>query len=108
MVINQLVPEISSCEFQKFTKDGFVVLDFFAEWCMGSIMVEPVINELSIKLREKVKFAKINLEEFKDLADKFEVNSTPTFVFLKDGEFLGSLSGSVYSEELLEKIKSFL
>ena len=51
---NDKVPELTNGEFENFIKEGVVLVDFFAEWCMPCVMMGPVIDELSEKFKGKV------------------------------------------------------
>lgn len=101
---NDKVPELSGNEFEDFTKSGLVLVDFFADWCMPCVMMSPILDELSEKLKGKVKIGKVNVEENSSLAEKFEVRSIPNMVLLQDGKELTRFVGSVSSEELEEKL----
>ena len=80
MTTNDKVPELTSNEFESFIKEGIVLIDFFAEWCMPCLMMAPVIDELSEKFKGKIKFGKINVGENQQLAQKFNVSSIPNFI----------------------------
>ena len=108
MVNNDKVPELSKNEFDDFVKDGIVMIDFSAEWCMPCLMMAPVIDEMSEKFRGKIKFGKINIDENQMLAQKFEVSSIPNFILFKDGKKIGQFVGGMSSEEFEERLKGFV
>jgi len=110
MTDNDKVPELSSAtEFDDFTKEGVVLIDFFAEWCMPCMMMSPIIDDLSEKLSGKVKFAKVNVGEGgQDLAQKFNVSSIPNFTVFKDGKVVEQFVGSMTEEDLEQKLNSLL
>jgi thioredoxin 1 len=108
MTGNDKVPELTKNEFKEFTKEGLVLIDFFAEWCMPCLMMTPVIDELSEKFKGKIKFGKVNVEEGQELAQKFNVTSIPNLVLLKDGEVIEQFIGSIPSEELEKVLKTFV
>ena len=107
MTNNDKVPELTNKEFEEFNK-GLVLIDFFAEWCMPCLTMSPIIDELSEKFKGKIKFGKINVGENQELSQKFNVESIPNFVLLKDGEILEQFVGSMSSEEFEEKLEKFL
>ena len=56
-----------------------VLVDFWAEWCGPCRMMAPVVEELEKEMGNEVKFAKINIDECPELAEKYNVMSIPTF-----------------------------
>ena len=99
------VPELTNGEFEDFIKKGIVLIDFFAEWCMPCVMMGPVIDDLSEKLKGKVKFGKVNYEDNQKIAQKFDVSSFPTFIVFKDGKEVERLIGAMAEDEFEEKLK---
>ena len=108
MTDNDKVPELTNGEFENFIKEGLVLVDFFAEWCMPCLMMAPVIDELSEKFKGKINFGKVNVEDNQELAKKFEISSIPNLVLFKDGEVIDHFVGSVSSGELEEKLGKFV
>ena len=49
------VSEVSGVEFDKFIKNGLVLVDFFADWCVPCVMMTPIIDEMSKKFKGKIK-----------------------------------------------------
>ncbi len=108
MINNDVVPELTNGEFEKFVKEGVVFIDFFAEWCMPCTMMSPIIEDLSEEFRGKVKFGKVDVDENQKVAQKFGVTSIPTFVLLKGSEILERYSGTMSQNELEEIIEKHL
>jgi thioredoxin 1 len=103
-----MVDEINSIEeFDSISKSDVVVVDFFAEWCMPCIMMAPVIDEVAAKLK-KVKFTKVNVDDYQDIAQKFGVMSIPTMVVLKKGKEVNRWVGASSAEALEENVKKSL
>ena len=105
---NDNVPELTGKEFDNFTKEGLVLIDFFAEWCMPCVMMSPVIEDLSEKFKGKIKFGKVDVSESGNIAQKFGVSSIPNFTVLKDGKVIDQFIGAVGEEELEKKLNGFL
>lgn len=99
--------ELTKSSFENFKKKGVVLVDFFAEWCMPCLMLAPVIEELSDKVK-KVKFGKVNIDESQDVAEQFSVMSIPTLVVFKDGKEVDRFVGALPADVLEEKIKKHL
>ncbi len=108
MTCNDKIPELTNGEFDKFIKDGVVLVDFFAEWCMPCVMMAPVLEDLCDELKGKIKIGKVNIEDNSELASKFNVSSIPNFVLFKDGKIVEQIIGSMTQEELGEVIKGYV
>ncbi len=83
---------------------GLVVIDLYADWCGPCKMLAPVIEELAEEYSD-VKFCKINVDNDRDLAMTFKVQSIPTVAFVKDNTFLDLSVGYVPKEKLASMIE---
>jgi len=80
-----------------------VVADFWAEWCGPCRMIAPVLKELARDYKDRLKVAKINVDEQPDLASRYGIQSIPTLLFFKGGEMVRQQIGAV-PRAVLEKI----
>lgn len=85
-----------------------IVLDVYATWCGPCQQMAPIIEELEKELGSKYKFAKLNVDEAREISIKYGVTSVPTFVFIKDGTVVGKETGYMSKEVLKEKIEAAL
>lgn len=102
------VKELTKNEFEDFIKEGVVLVDFWAGWCMPCLMMEPVIEGLSKTFKGKVKFAKVDIEENQAIAQKFDVSSIPTFILFKKGKQIEQFVGSMSAEDFEKKLRGFI
>jgi len=102
------VQELTNGMFDAFIKEGVVLVDFSADWCMPCLMMAPIVEELSEKFEGKIKFGKVDVGENQEIAQKFNVSSIPNFILFKDGEVVEQFVGSMSSEELENKLKKHL
>jgi len=73
---------------------GAVLVDFWAEWCMPCRALAPVLDELATEYHGKVKFAKVNVDECREVPSKFGIRGIPTLILFKDGKKISELVGN--------------
>ncbi len=93
-------------EFEQIiSSNELVVIDFFATWCGPCKMLSPVIENVESLIHD-VKFIKVDIDQFNDLASQYKIQSVPTLVFLKNGQEVMKSIGYLDEDALIEKIKS--
>ncbi|MCR4854663.1 MAG: thioredoxin [Erysipelotrichaceae bacterium] len=83
---------INTAEFDEMIKNGVTFIDFFADWCGPCKMLGPVVEEVSNDYPE-IEFAKVNVDDNMDLAERFQIMSIPQIYMFKDGEVIGKFGG---------------
>ena len=91
--------------FEKETKKGVVLADFWAPWCGPCRMLSPIVDALSLEMKE-MKFGKVNVDEQPELSEKFEVASIPTLLLFRDGKVIANRVGATTKENMREWINS--
>ena len=109
MTNNDKVPELTKSGFDEFIKEGVVLVDFFAEWCMPCMMMSPIVDDLAEKFKGKIKFGKVNVGEGgQELAQRHNVSSIPNFTMFKDGKVIKQFVGSMTEDDFEEKLNNLL
>ncbi len=85
---------------------GVSLVDFSAEWCGPCQAMKPILENLSEEVGCEFKIAKIDIDQIRGVASRFNIMSVPTFIFFKDGKEMERMSGMMSKEILLEKLKS--
>lgn len=85
-----------------------VVVDFWAEWCGPCKMIAPILDDLSTEMADKVKIAKVNVDENRDLATQFGIRSIPCLLIFKGGQVKGQMVGAMSKTQLKEKLSAYL
>ena len=95
-------------EEEVLKKEGLVLVDFFATWCMPCQMLAPVLSQIAEENKDKVKVGKINVDEQNELAMKYEISSIPTIKIFKDGKVVKTLIGLRSKSEIEEVINGII
>ncbi|WP_062069310.1 thioredoxin [Demequina sediminicola] len=88
---------------QTVTKDGIVLVDFWAEWCGPCKRFGPVF-EASSETNPEVVHAKIDTEDQPELGQQFGVTSIPTLMAFRDGIMVFQQAGALPAPSLQQVV----
>ena len=94
--------------FQQVIAEGITVIDFWATWCGPCKMLSPIMEELAQKFKDKVKIAKVDIDNNQQLTEKLDISAVPTMIFFKDGNEVERFTGVKSQEEITQKIENHL
>jgi len=85
-----------------------VLVDYWAEWCGPCKMIAPILDEVSKTYDGKLRIAKMNVDENRDVPAKYGIRGIPTLMLFKDGQLAATKVGALSKAQLTAFIDSHL
>jgi thioredoxin 1 len=85
-----------------------VLVDYWAEWCGPCKMIAPILDEVSKDYDGKLRIAKMNVDENRDVPAKYGIRGIPTLMLFKDGQLAATKVGALSKAQLTAFIDSHL
>ena len=82
------------------SKDVPVLVDYWAEWCGPCKMIAPVLEEVASEYSDKIRVAKLNIDDNPATPPKYGIRGIPTLMLFKNGEVEATKVGAVSKAQL--------
>lgn len=80
--------------------DGPVLVDYWAEWCGPCKMIDPILHELSDEYGDRLKIAKLNIDENQQVTSRYKIRGIPTLMIFENGEHQATKVGALTKSAL--------
>lgn len=84
------------------------LIQFSAKWCGPCQILSPLIDDISDNFQESLKVLRVDIDNNRELAAHYEINSVPTLLIFKNGEIIWFHTGLISPVELIKTIQSII
>ncbi len=97
-----------SFQAEVLESDKPVLVDFWAEWCGPCRMIGPILEELADEYGDKIKIAKLNVDENQKTPPGFGIMGIPTMIVFQGGEQKKKIVGAMPKKKLVTELAEWL
>jgi thioredoxin 1 len=104
------MPEVSDTTFEKEVLQSAtpVLVDFWATWCGPCKALSPKLEEMSGEYTGKVKFAKMDVDQNREVPARFGIRGIPTLILFKGGKMVDQIVGNQPKDVIDQLLKKAL
>src|SRR5207247_10515721 len=95
----------SNFESEVLKSEQPVLVDFWAEWCGPCKMLAPVLDEIAEEHADRLKVAKVNVDDNPALAERYGIQSIPTLLYFPNGEVRNQTIGVISKKKIVERLE---
>ena len=85
-----------------------VLVEFSKEWCGTSHIIAPIIKEMAVKFKDDIKFCKIDINDYEEIAKQYGIRKIPTILLFNNGKVFDFIYGAVSREIIIEKLNALI
>lgn len=85
-----------------------ILVDFYATWCGPCQMMAPILEQIGVQLKGKLKVVKIDTDKYPQIASEHHIEALPTLVLFKGTKPVERIEGLVSEKQLIERLQPLL
>lgn len=94
--------DVTEANFQQAVLEqaGKVIVDFWAPWCGPCRQITPILKAI-VESEDQLTLAKVNVDEDRALAAKYQIKGLPTLLLFQNGELKATHVGLAAKDALM-------
>ncbi|MFP5270416.1 thioredoxin [Coleofasciculus sp.] len=85
-----------------------VLVDFYATWCGPCQMMAPILEQIGVQLKGKLKVVKIDTDKYPQIASEHHIEALPTLILFKGTKPVERIEGLVSEKQLIERLQPLI
>ena len=81
-------------------KKGFMLVDFWADWCNPCKILAPILEEIANEYLNKIKVGKLNIEKNPKTAPMYSIRGIPALLLFHQSQVLATKIGAISKLQL--------
>lgn len=106
--MNNDIIRVDSYDFDERTESEIVLVEFYAEWCVHSRGLEPILEEIADEYYDSIRVLALDVEQSPDVAARFHIDTTPTVIIFKNGKIAERIGGANPPSTYADSIENLL
>lgn len=98
-----MIKELDITNFENELEKGLKLVEFYAPWCGFCNRQEPILEEM-----DKIWIGRVDTDDNRNIAQKYRVNSLPTFILFKDGNEVDRFLGLHSKFDLMDRLNKYI
>ncbi|MFM2062336.1 MAG: hypothetical protein RLZZ507_2006 [Cyanobacteriota bacterium] len=100
--------QFNSFEEMLSGSDVPVLVDFYADWCGPCQMMVPILEQVNLQLKDRLRIVKIDTEKYTQLASQYGIAALPTLVLFKNGQPVDRIEGVLQAPQLVQHLQQLV
>jgi len=108
--MSQQIHNVSDETFEKEVLQSNipVLVDYWAPWCGPCKMIAPILIEIAEEYGDRLKVAKLNIDDNQATPPKYGIRGIPTLMLFKNGNIEATKVGQLSKAQLTAFIDSHI
>ena len=98
-----MIKELDITNFENELEKGLKLVEFYAPWCGFCNRQEPILEEM-----DKIWIGRVDTDDNRNIAQKYRVNSLPTFILFQDGNEVDRFFGLHSKFDLMDRLNKHI